>query len=83
MRIGGARESNSMKLFRFLSFYLPCVVFAFFGSVVTQAAFHGINHIDWIRALFVSVFVLVMLLLTDAARLGFRKLRTKFGSAQS
>lgn len=43
-----------MELFRFLSFYLPCMVFALFGSVVTQAAFNGISHIDWIRALFVG-----------------------------
>lgn len=72
-----------MKLCRFISFYLPCVGFALFGSVVTQAAFNGIRHIDLVRALFVGAFVLVMLILTDLARFGFRKLRTKFGSAES
>ncbi|MCL4410122.1 MAG: hypothetical protein M1356_07420 [Gammaproteobacteria bacterium] len=72
-----------MKLLRLISFYLPCVGFALFGSIVTQAAFNGISHIDWIRALFVGGFVLVMLILIDLARFGFRKLRTKFGSTES
>ena len=70
-----------MKLFRFLSLYTACVLSTFFGSVGVQAVFNGINNVDWLRALYVSMFVLAMFIFVDAAGYVFHKLRTKHDSA--